>query len=317
VTTPAPRKPWQRLRRVALAVFLAVVAALLVRYFRGVNWREVARVVADYDGATLAVAACLAALSYLLYAGYDVLARRYTHHALPTRRVLAIAAVSYAFNLNLGALVGGAGFRYRLYSRYGLDAATITRILAFSVATNWLGYLALAGTVFATRSVAVPVEWQVGAAMLQVIGWALLAALAVYLAACVRWHDRDWVLRGHAVRLPSVRLALLQCALAAANWTVIATIVFVLLHRHVELATVLGVVLLAAIAGAVTHVPGGLGVTEVVVLTMLDERLPQHELVAALVVYRATYYVLPLVLATVTYGRLEVNARVGATPAPR
>jgi uncharacterized membrane protein YbhN (UPF0104 family) len=101
----------------------------------------------------------------------------------------------------------------------------------------------------------------------------------------------------------------LQIAVAAANWSVIATIVWVLLHRQVELGTMLTVVLLAAIAGAMTHVPGGLGVVEVVVLAMLDERLPRHELVAGLVVYRALYYVLPLIVAAVTYGRLEANAR--------
>jgi len=305
--TPRPR--WRRLRHVALALFLVVVAALLVKYFRAVDWREVARALAGYDPGTLAAATALAVLSYGLYAGYDVLARRYTGHRLPTRQVLAIAAVSYAFNLNLGALVGGAGFRFRLYSRYGLDAATIARILAFCVATNWLGYMALAGTAFAARAVDVPAGWHVGTPMLRVLGVALLAVVAAYLAACARWHDRAWSLRGHRVELPPLHLALLQVVVSAANWTVIATIVFVLLHGQVALGTVLGVMLLAAIGGAVTHVPGGLGVIELVVLAMLDDRLPQHEIVAALVVYRAVYYVVPLALAAIAYGRLEVNAR--------
>ena len=312
MTVTRPRTRWQRLGRLALALFLLVVAVLLVRYFRALDWREVGRVLVAYDLRTLVAAAALAVLSYALYAGYDVLARRYTGHRLSTRQVLAIAGVSYAFNLNLGALVGGAGFRFRLYSRYGLDAATITRILAFCVATNWLGYMALAGAVFATRNVAIPPGWHVDALTLQLIGAALLVAVAAYVVACARWHDRDWTLRGHPTRLPSLRIALLQIVVAAANWSVIATILWVLLHRQVELGTMLTVLLLAAIAGAMTHVPGGLGVVELVVLTMLDGRLPQHELVAALVVYRALYYVLPLIVAAVTYGRLEANARRGA-----
>lgn len=311
MTLATPRARWHRLGRVALALFLLVVAALLLRYFRALDWREVGRVLVAYDLRTLAAAAALAVLSYTLYAGYDVLARRYTGHRLSTRQVLAIAGVSYAFNLNLGALVGGAGFRFRLYSRYGVDAATITRILAFCVATNWLGYMALAGTVFATRNVAIPPGWHVGAATLQAIGAALLVVVTGYVIACARWRDRDWTLRGQSIRLPSLRMALLQIVVAAANWSVIATIVWVLLHRQVELGTMLTVLLLAAIAGAMTHVPGGLGVIEVVVLTMLDERLPQHDLVAALVVYRALYYVLPLLIAGVTYARLEANARRG------
>ena len=34
--------------------------------------------------------------------------------------VMAVNFVSYAFNLCIGSLVGGVGFRYRLYSRLGL-----------------------------------------------------------------------------------------------------------------------------------------------------------------------------------------------------
>ena len=44
--------------------------------------------------------------------------------------------------------VGAVALRYRLYSRLGLDIADITRILTFSLVTNWFGYLLLAGILF-------------------------------------------------------------------------------------------------------------------------------------------------------------------------
>ena len=69
MTASAPRSRWRHARRVALLLFLVVVAALLVRYVRSVSWRDVGRAIAGYDLATLSVAAALAALSYLLYAG--------------------------------------------------------------------------------------------------------------------------------------------------------------------------------------------------------------------------------------------------------
>ncbi len=117
--------------------------------------------------------------------------------------------------------------------------------------------------------------------------------------------DRPWYVRGHEIRWPPLRLAILQLAVSAANWLTIAAIVFLLLHRRVAFADVLGVMLVAAIAGAVTHIPAGLGVIEIVVLTMLDDRLPQAELVAALLAYRAIYYIGPLLLALLAYARLE------------
>jgi hypothetical protein len=36
---------------------------------------------------------------------------------------MGVTFISYAFNLNLGSLVGGVAFRYRLYSRLGLGNA--------------------------------------------------------------------------------------------------------------------------------------------------------------------------------------------------
>jgi uncharacterized membrane protein YbhN (UPF0104 family) len=301
--------PWRGIGRAALAVFLLVVAAMLYRYLRAVDWREVGRVVARYDTPSLAGAAGLAALSYALYATYDLLARQYTGHRLPKRRVMAIAGVSYAFNLNLGALIGGAAFRYRLYSRFGLDASTITQILGFCVTTNWVGYMVLAGAAFATGNLAAPAQWHFDPVLLQGLGAALLVAVASYLAACFALRDRAWRWRGHALRLPSLGLATLQVLASAANWSVIAGVLFVLLHGRIDFATVLGVLLLAAIGGALTHIPGGLGVIEVVVLAMLGDRLARSELIAALIMYRTIYYFVPLLLAGAAYGRLEAVAR--------
>ena len=67
------------------------------------------RVVQGYTAATLLLAGGLAAASHGLYSCYDLIGRRQTGHALRARQVLATAFVSYAFNLNLGALVGRRG----------------------------------------------------------------------------------------------------------------------------------------------------------------------------------------------------------------
>src|SRR3982750_2670614 len=138
------KSKWQWIGRVVLVLFLTAVVVLLVRYARSVNWRAVGNAIAGYDPTLFASAIGLSALSYALYAMQDVLGRAYTGHRIGKRRIMAIGIISYAFNLNLGALVGSAGFRYRLYSQSGLGAATIARIIGFSITTNWFGYVALA-----------------------------------------------------------------------------------------------------------------------------------------------------------------------------
>ena len=299
---------WRWIGRAIFIVFLIAVALLLVRYARSVNWRAVGQAIASYERGLFASAIGLAALSYTLYAMQDVLARIYTRHRVPKRRIMAIAIVSYAFNLNLGALVGGAGFRYRLYSQSGLSPSQIARVIGFAIATNWSGYVLLAGIVFGTRAVTVPPQWAVGAWGMQIIGILLLVAASIYFIACAVAHDRVWRVRGHEIRLPGVGLALLQVLVSCANWLVIAMLMYLLLHRQIEFTTVLGVLQLGAIGGAITHIPAGLGVLEVVAVAMLGERMPEAEILAALLTYRAIYYIGPLLIALLMYLRFEAIA---------
>lgn len=296
--------------RIGSYIFLAVVAVLLVRAARAVDWAEVAAAIAGYDTGTLALALLLTATSYLVYCGYDIAARRYAHHALPTRRVALIAFTSYAFALNVGALVGGAGFRLRLYSRSGLGLGVITRIIGFSVATNWLGYILLGGALFASGLLQPPPELKLGRAALQAIGATMLAVVPAYVAACHFAHGRMFHLRGHHFRLPSPRLALAQLALASTNWALMGAIVWTLLPS-LPYPLVLATLLLGAVATAIVHIPAGIGVLEAVFLAVIGSMAPQASVLAALLVYRACYYLLPLLAASALYGLFEWRQRHG------
>lgn len=305
-----PRHPWlRRAARLLFYAFLAAVAVLLARYARSIDWSQVAAALRAYDRSTLALAAALTFASYAVYAGYDLAARRYAHHHLSTRRTVFIAAVSYTFALNIGALVGGAGFRYRLYSHSGLGVGTISRIVAFSVSTNWIGYTALAGTLFALEPPAPPPGWEIGATGLRVLGVAMLLAVLAYLAACHFTHGRVFHVRGHHFRLPSPAMALLQVALAATNWMLMGALLYVLLPDALSWPTVLGVLLLASVATAMAHIPAGIGVLEAVFIALLAHRVPQAQLLAGLLAYRAFYYLVPLLLAVAAYLLFEARGR--------
>jgi uncharacterized membrane protein YbhN (UPF0104 family) len=81
----------------------------------------------------------------------------------------------------------------------------------------------------------------------------------------------------------------------------------------VEYSAVLGALLLAAVAGAVAHVPGGLGVLEAVFITMLSHRVGQAELLGALLAYRGVYYLAPLGVALCLYLAIESRNRRAAS----
>ena len=309
---PHPGK-WQRwwpvLRRLLLTAFFVLVATLLFSQARSIDWRGVAQVLRDYRATTLMLAGALAASSYFVYSCFDLLGRKWTCHRVPVRQVMLVTFVSYAFNLNLGSWIGGFAFRYRLYSRLGLASSTITRVLSLSLVTNWLGYMVLAGCVFALRLLAPPDDWKLGAGALQALGVALLVVAAAYVLMCARSRRRTWSVRGHEFTLPPLRLALTQVVMSCMNWMLMAGVIFVLLQDKVDYPIVLGVLLVAAIAGVVIHIPAGLGVTEAVFIAALEAQVPRGEVLAAVLAYRAIYYLAPLMLATLVYFVLEARAR--------
>lgn len=299
---------WPWLRRIGTWVFFVLVAWLIFRQARGVDWNEVLRAVARLPARALLLAATLAAASFLFYSSYDLLGRRLTGHPLGAGTVMGVTFISYAFNLNLGALVGGVAFRYRLYSRLGLGSATITRVLGFSMLTNWLGYLVVAGAAFCFWPLDLPPGWKIDGGGLRVLGAALLALALAYLVLCATTRGKTLHLRGHALRLPALRMALLQLGLSCANWALMGGVVWLLLQQQVAYPDVLAVLLVGAVAGVITHVPAGLGVLEAVFVALLSHQLPQGQILAGLIGYRALYYLAPLAIATLAYLAMEARA---------
>lgn len=289
------------IKRLAAAAFLVIVAVLIVRLAGELDWPRAVAALRALPVSTFLAALALAAASHAVYSSYDLIGRQQTRHRVSAPRTAGIAFVSYAFNLNFGSLVGALAMRYRLYSRNRLGVGETARVVALSIATNWLGYALLLGTLLAWHPPPLPESWPVGSAGMRLAGVGLLLAGGAYLAICVHGRHRLWRWRGHAMRLPPGHIALLQAAISTVNWMLIGAVCWVLLQRQVDYPAVLVTLLLAAVAGVVTHVPGGLGVVEGTFLLMLSHRVDQAPLLAALLAYRALYYLLPLLVAGVLF----------------
>ena len=302
-----PWWPWAK--RIVGAAFLLVVGFLLLRYARTVDWGRVRESMLELPRPVLMKALLFAVFSHLVYSLLDVVGRHYTGHHLGDRKVMQISFTSYAFNLNLGSLVGGIGFRYRLYGKMGVRYGDITRIVTLSMITNWLGYILLAGLVFTIAPLELPPKWGLDPEELRLMGVGLLAVSVVYLGLCAFCKQRSWNLRGHEVDLPSLRMAFAQLAISCTHWMMMAAVPWALLQGQVDYPTALAVLLVAAIAGVLLHIPAGLGVTEAVFIALLSHRIPEHQLLGALLAYRAIFYLMPLMAGALLYLKLEMRTR--------
>lgn len=293
--------------------FLALGAGLLWHHLHAVDWAAMGASIARIPGTSLALAALFTAASYAVYCGFDLLGRRTTGHTLDRGRVVAIGFASHAASLSLGP--AGAGVRFRLALHHGLPGHLVAALWLFNVATNWLGFMVVAGVALATRSLSVPAGWSFGGLALQTVGAALLAAVAAYAVACALAHHRlAFTVRGVEFRLPPLSVATMQCLLSALNWLLTAAVIHALLPPEVGFMPVLGAVLASALALAIVDVPAGLGVTETVFLALLAGQVAPATLLAALMAWRAIYFVAPLLLACGVFAALEWDAHAGRAP---
>ena len=300
---------WPWIKRIVGIGFVLVVGGLLVRYARTVDWSQVKQSILELPHDVLLQALGFAAISHAVYSLMDLVGRHYTGHRLSKRKVMQISFISYAFNLNLGSLVGGIGFRYRLYSKLGVRYGNITRIVTMSMITNWLGYILLAGLAFTISPMLLPPNWKLDNQELQLVGVGLLAFSVVYLGLCAFARQRSWTIRGHEIDLPTIRMAGAQLAISSVHWLTMAAVPWMLLQGQVEYTTALQVLLIAAIAGVILHIPAGLGVTEAVFVALLSHRIPEHQLIGALLAYRAIFYLTPLIVGALLYLKVEVRTR--------
>ncbi|MDB5889758.1 MAG: lysylphosphatidylglycerol synthetase family protein [Polaromonas sp.] len=299
---------WAKVRKYAVPLFAILVLGLLISNAHKVDWRGAWQAIRSYPPQLLLGVLGIALTSHALYGCFDLIGRNHTRHRLPRLETWFIAVTSYAFTLNLGAVIGGVATRARLYARSGLDDATIAQVIGLSVATNWLGYGVVAGGLFASGAITLPPQAHMPGGTLQALGLLMLALAAAYVLACRLWQGRQWRIRGRLVQLPPPGIAMFQMGIAAANWSLMGAAIYLLLGGQVAYGTALGVLMAASIAGVVMPLPGGIGVLEAVYLALLGGSMKQGALMGAVLAYRVIYYFIPMAFALALYVYLERSA---------
>jgi len=291
--------PWRKLGPfLSVAVFVLALWALH-HQFADLRLRDVLKQLEAMPAASLLAAIGLTLLSYFVLTGYDAMSLHYIRRPMEYRRSALASFLGYAVSQNVGlTLISGAPIRFRLYSAWGLSAMEIASVVAFNGLTFWLGILTVTGVAFTIGGGSALTTIHLPVMALRPLGVLLLAVVIAYLAICL-FSRRALRIGRWELDPPPFRLAVLQIALSATDWTVSASVLWVLLPHEINVgfAHYLAVFLLAQTLGVVSQIPGGFGVFETVVLAMLPAGVDTSVLVGPLIAYRMIYYFLPLALA--------------------
>lgn len=295
----------------------ALALWILYRQLRHYRPGDIARSLAALPSDRVLLAIGFTALNFLLLSVYDFLGVRYAGRTLRYRRVAAASFVGFAFSQSLGfPLLTGAPARYRLYSAWGLSAVEISQVIAFYSVTFWIGVGLIAGTLLLAGPALLPPP--LGGPLGRAAGALVIVVVGIYFAWTVRGRPvlrvRDWEFPP-----PSTGLSIAQLVVSPLDWSLAAAVLWILLPPGLGLSypAFLAIFVAAQVVGLVSHVPGGLGVFEAALFLLLPGHGPRNALLGALVAFRGIYYLLPLVVAAVAYGSLELRthranvARIG------
>ena len=301
--------PRRRLMPLFVTAVTLLAAFLLYRTLSRYDFDEVVNWVASIPRANLLLALGFAAASYLCLTGFDWLALRYAGCPLSYRRAALASFVSLSIGHNVGfAALSSGAIRYRFYSRWGLSAGAVAKVILFCGVTVGLGLMILAGAALLLRPGVAQEVLGLGRPVILAVGAVCLALPAAYavLAATVR---RPLTIRGRSLRMPSLPLAVGQIVVGPLNFALVAAC----LHQAVSALadvpylSVASVYVTANVATLITHVPGGLGVIESVVLLLL----PHAELIGAVLVFRFVYFLVPLALGGSLFAIAELSLARG------
>lgn len=302
-----------RIRQLAPLLSVVLFAAAAWALFGALDGHDIDDVMTQLVSVSpkqIAVAIALTATSYLMLTGYEALAMRHVGHRLPYPKLALASFVSYVFAHNVGvSLLSGGAVRYRIYTAEGIrsvDIALVTLLCTINFALGSTLIVALALLIEPPdilAGIVLPLPLLRGA------GIVCVAAIVGYLAWTSTRRQpiqvREWKLQP-----PHLGFSLAQIVLSVLDIAAAAGVLFVLSplpDAGVSFLTFIGVFTLAIVAGVLSHVPGGLGVFETLIIILLPEQ-PPGTMLAALIAYRCIYYVIPLLLGGLMLAAFEASA---------
>ena len=241
-------------------------------------------------------------VAYGALAWYDRIALLHLGRKVSWVAVSLISFTTYALSHNIGASVlSGAMVRFRAYGSLGLSLAEIGVLVALCSFTFALGTILLGGMVLVgepevmLRLIDAP-TW-----IVRLAGFGLLGLVALYVLGS--WREfKPLVIGKFAVYYPRLPVTFRQLFAAPLELIGAAGIIYFALPEagNPGYFVVLGVFLASFSLALVSHAPGGLGVLEFVFMNaMAGDQLSQSDILAALLVFRLLYLVIPLAFAIV------------------
>jgi uncharacterized membrane protein YbhN (UPF0104 family) len=296
-------------------LLLGAAAFILWREFHDLSPQDLAAAIAAWGWDSTLLAILFSALSFLLMGVVELMGLRWAGAKIGAGQALAGGFIACAISHSLGAnlLVAGA-VRARFYGKHGITLRQVAAATVFNSFTFAVGICTLAGaSLLLAGSKDIAAVSRIANPVADILGGLLITGVVGYIVLCAVLH-KPLRAFGHSVKLPSVRVALAQLVIGTVDNAVAAAILWILLPAGaVGYFTFVGAYAPSVVVGLISHVPGGVGVFESSVSTLL-KGIDSAALAAAFLGYRLFFFVLPLMIAglALAYDTLRERTRRAA-----
>ncbi|WP_095086663.1 lysylphosphatidylglycerol synthase domain-containing protein [Mesorhizobium sophorae] len=278
----------------------AVIFSLLLLWheLRGISLDDVWGGISAIPARRWILAALCSVIAYASLAGYDHIALLHIGKKVSWLFVTLCSFTTYALSHNIGGSVfSGAVIRYRAYGTKGLTGQDVGVLVAICWITFVLSTILASGLVLVFEpEILDRFSGIANHGLSEAAGIVMLLLVAAYIFGS--WlHLRPLKIASLQLHYPALPIVARQLLIGPVELLAAAAIIFFALPatHNPGYFVVLGVFLVSFSIAQISHAPGGLGVFEVVFLAGLSDMDPVGVL-AALLVFRLFYLVIPLIL---------------------
>lgn len=277
--------------------FFVLAAGMLWWQLRNYNLRDIWTAIISIPVPNLVVASIACLAGYLVLSLYDFLALRYVGGNVSWWKWMLAGMLGFAISNNAGhAVVSGGAIRYRLYTRWRIEAGNIVKMITFSGFTFFLGCVAivLIGYFLIPRDI---LQQSMGASVgINSLFIFCAATLLAYFGMTIFLKGKHLKIGGLKFSVPTTQQAFLQMLLGIGDGVCAGLVLYFCMSPFVQIpfGTFIGLYVVAMVAGVFSQVPGGIGVFETIFLLALPDNVDKANVFGALLAYRIIYYVIPL-----------------------
>lgn len=289
-------------------VFLVAIALLVFGLALSFVWQvlheytleQISGSVRSISPSAIGLSVLFMVISFAGMSVYDYMALPYADKRMPLSNTVFASFCAYAISNSFGmTAVTSNAIRYRLYSSWGLGATEVAVVALITTTFLFLSAMSLVSAgliidrdVFETVFNLPPiVSYSLGI----LLAVAVIAGFSFFLRGPGRRTYRKF-----AINLPKKRHVISQWCIGLIDWITMAAVLYVLLPSGPEFTFIAFVPIFVAAhyAGAISGLPGGIGVFEAIFLLLVPTG-DELTIAAGLITYRVIYYFLPLVISVV------------------